>query len=743
MSYWTLNDATLESLGLTLAAGNFRVQGISTMTLDRAADFDATPILSYGAAVILACDGTPFFQGKVASVPTYASGSQEGQAVEVADAWGDLEETIYQEEWNTGTTAILQPRAVLGLGEIGGTWTYLTVAQQVRKIMEYAISQGVALQIGYVPTGERLLPTEIANVSCAEAIQMALKYHPDWIPWIDHSTTPPTFNVTPIGSAAGAAFAVDGTGPVEAFEVTSRSDLLPASVRIVYESADVVDGEVWRKVYVDKYPADGPDGGPQVLTASIPLEGMQMQIQKTRIQSRLLPTSSANAVAWLKEQFPVIAAIPDADLFCDTWALELVAENPLDFPPAISPQVSRMTFAEPEECTHQLLRGTIEDWMYKKVGPVRVYFHLTARPTVSALLRRVVEALPSELIITGTDAATKTYKSVAHWSPAESVPTGIAQAVYDALHAAMPYQGSVTISAPEMPLEPYHGRVISLPPTWPGMTAPVHSVDWDVASGTMTLGFGPAPHLAPADFLELQRILRARPVTWWSFDERDSGKFGYEAGPSARGDTVGGHDAPKADPVGPLGIAEQFRVSDPFFNAGDATWHVRVNEGYVLGINPEPGLTNPMGYATCAAEADLTITAGDSLYVKVSTDHMDLVDGAVIHKAAAVPSTIHAQPDPDGNDGEYYYEIATFTTVGGVVVLEHQQHLGGPILHRPSRNNRNADLIIHQYTEDTDGVLTETGSPIKMSFRQGLYVGLEAGPADNLTEFHALNLVEE
>jgi hypothetical protein len=747
MITWTLNDSSLETLGLTLAAGNFRVQAVSTMTLQRACNFDATEALSYGTAAILALDGTPYFQGKVVSVPKFGSGSDEGQVIEIADAWTDLEETIYQEEWATGITAVLQPRAVLGMGKIDAVWTYLTVAQQVKKILDYAISQGVNLAVGTIPTGERLLPTEVSNISCAEAVQMALKFHPDWIPWIDHSTTPPTFNVTPIGTATGAAFSVDGTGPVIDFELTARSDLLPESVRIVYETANEIDAEVYRKVYVDKYPADGPDGGPQVLTATIPLAGMSAQVQKSRIQTRTLPTSQATAKPWLKEKFPAIAAVADEDLFVKVWSLELVTEDDEDFPPPVSPQAERMAFTNVSQATHELVRGTMEDWMRRKVGPVRVYFELACRPSVPQALRDIVKTLPPAVIITGTNATTKTFKTLSHWSAAEEVPTGSAQAIYTAIHAAMPYQGSVTIAAEELPPVPYHGRVISLPPTWPGIACPVHSVDWDVASGTARLSFGPAPHLAPADFLEMQRILRARPVTWWSFAERDSSQIGDEDGPSAHGDTVTGHDIPKTEPSAPVPPAEQFEVSTPFADTVAETWHVRAEGGWVLGLNPEIGAGSVTVYLEVSALSNQTIVTGSGLWVKVTTDKMDLPTAAVWHYATTAPDSTHAQPDPSGQNGEYFYHVCSFVTVGDNVVIQTGRgHLGGPIIHRPARNNRNLDLTIHNFWENSDGYLTQAYLDSEdltkvLSWRQGLYVGFDAGAADNLDEADAINLV--
>jgi hypothetical protein len=312
------------------------------------------------------------------------------------------------------------------------------------------------------------------------------------------------------------------------------------------------------------------------------------------------------------------------------------------------------------------------------------------------------------------------------------VPTGIAQAIYTALHAAMPLQGTVTIEAEDIPAVPYHGRVVSLPPKWADMAAPVHSVDWDVGYGEMTLGFGPAPHLAPADFLEMQRILRARPVTWWSFDERDSGQLGYDAGPSAQGDTVAGFEIPKSEPVGQVAPPEQFRISAPFKDGTAGTWHVAADAGSVVSINPEPGAGNPMVTLTVAALTNQTIATGGKLWVKVTTNKKDLPTAAAYYYSGSDPTNVHAQPDPGGNNGEYYYLICTFVTVGSAVEISGQGHLGGPIIHRPSRNNRNLKVTIKHYKEDT-GFLQPNGSDTYLFFRQGLYVGT-TDPGDGVAQ---------
>jgi hypothetical protein len=617
----------------------------------------------------------------------------------------------------------------------------------IRAILEYAIDQGIALQIGTLPTGETMIPSEVENSTCAELIRECLKLHPDWIPAIDHSTTPPTINVLPSSDTEGtlaASFDLTG-GTISEFEIRERADMIPDSVRIVYELVSEIDGEVYRKTIIDKYPVSGPDAGPRVISATIPLAGLQMQIQKSRIQVRPLPADQSTAIAFLKEKFPALAAIADADLKVTKWAKALVTEDP-DFPDPISDRAPRLAFADISQATNELVRGTIEDWMRKRTGPVEITFEIVGRPTLSDDEKDLIASLPRTIVVTATNAITKTYRGISQWVAAEDVPTGIAQATYEAILAAMSWEGSLSFEEAECGAVSYAGKVINLAggaAGWGTMRAPVHAVECDIASGRTTIAFGPNPTLAPADFLELQRILRYRPTRWWSIEERDSDQIGAAANPSAAGDTVSGFEHPKTEPTSPVPAKEQFGVGKPFYDATGETWHVRAEAGEVLAINPEPGGGSVMIYLTATALANQIIASGGRLWVKVTTDKNDLATAAAWYYNAAAPTQVHAQPDPGGNNGEYYYWVCDFGTVGGNVVITARGHLGGPIIHRPARNNRNADLEIQDYWENTDGELIATGEPRVMSWRQGLYVGEAAPAVDGMDVFHAINLVGE
>jgi hypothetical protein len=735
---WSINEITLENLGITKAGVTFRAQAASTAAFEIGGNFDDTPGFGYGDTVILRRDSTVVFQGKVTSTPISGSGSREGQAVICGDAWDDLENTIYQEEWGTGGTpsTVLLPKAVLGIGKKSGAYARLTVGEMITLIVNYAISQGVAITMGTVPAGELMIPSEVSNSSCAELIRECLKLHPDWIPYLSHASTPPIFNVTQAGAEGAAAATIPLTGgSVTDFSVVYRSDMRPEAVRIVYEMAGEIDGEVYRKIRIDKYPSGGPDGGPRVISATIPLAGMQMQVQKNRVQSRPLPAegaAQADLEAYIKEKFPQIAHIDNDDLRVAVWELDLVDET-LAFPPEISPQAERMIFDDIADVTRELVRGTIEDWMRRKVGQVAVRLKVEGRPTLPQADKDLIAALPEYMTITGTDALTKTYKGLTQWVAEDDFPAGLAQATYEGIIASMSWEGSATLVDEDCGSFGYHGRIIKLTggdEAWANMTAPVHTVDMDILSGTTRISFGPHPYLAPADFLELQRILRFRPIRWWTKEERGADQFGGENLPSAAGDTVAPFETPKTTLLPPAPALQQFQVGRPFYDIGETKWKVRVLAGMVLTIDPAPGTV--MGYLT-AAQLDCDITAATVIYCKVDTAKDDLATAATLIATATAPTDTHAQPDPGGNAGVYHYKIASFATVSGAVVVDKRYHENGPIIHRPARNNRNLKIKVYQVEENTDGICEVADSPRYAFFRQGNYVG-PTDPGDSATE---------
>lgn len=545
MSAWTLNGTLVENLGVTFASYAFRQQAVSFCTFDSIRNFDAAELFAFGTAVTLAKDGAPFFQGKIQPILKSGEPGYEGHDYKLEDAWAELEATTYQEEWQIGAGSYFLPKAVLGLDASGDP---LTVGGQIAEVVTYAISVGVNLQMGSCPTGAVLWPEEVENITCAEIIRMSLRLNPDWIPWINHATTPPTLNVTKTADLTPLALATNGTGILESFNETTRTDLIPDSVRIIYEYATTIDDEVYRDAVIDKWPLHGPDSGPRVLCVTLPLAGGQMQMQKSRIKVRPIPkpgeTSSDRAKKWLRAKYLHMAEVPDAEFTITAFepSLWVDPDTTLNDPPPINPRATKLAVADVDDLPNELLDGSIEDWMRRSVGWVKVHCACTATAGASAqTLAAIAKGFPDVRFV-ATNAVTKIYKGVTHWAAEEDAPVGIAQAFYESLANAYLFEGSATLVDTEV--EHYQGRKLTLTGADTN-NAPITEVSGDVGSGKVVLTFGISERLAPADLLEIQRNLRRRKVTWWSKSERQSNKLGSELKPSAAGDSVSGFNQPQ------------------------------------------------------------------------------------------------------------------------------------------------------------------------------------------------------
>jgi hypothetical protein len=592
---WKANGTDFTELGISIAAGSFRAHGASILQLEADVPFDVTPLFTYNEAVVITYEdeiggGDTYFQGRCVSIPRYGSGSGEGQYYEIADAWEQLERTIYQEKWGysvaSGSTYVLDtdenrtvPRSVFGLDEDGDP---IQIGEIITNAIEFAATAGVNIAAGSIPTGEYPFHVEMTNVSVAEIIRTALRLHPDWVPWIDHSATPPALHITPISAMTAVSYPVDGSGDNGiTFDIQERLDLMPDSVRICYEWADeamspgAVDPDVdppdiYRKITIDKYPLGSPASGPGCIITHIPLQGLTEQRQKARLWCRTIPVVPSLvepepreiAKDWFKAKYPHMAAVPNEEFevigFDRAMIMEWegLPEDPKpakDPPPPINPRATRIDLTDDiTKYPRELYKGQIEDWMRVRVGRMEIKnVKIVAAPGAAPATRDAIrKGFPSFTII-ATNARTKRYSGPAQWTPGDNIPEGVAQAIYQSIRAANRWQGSVTIDSDEVPLSRLVGKKLNLTGSsvtgWDTMGAPIHSVSWDIQSGRATVEIGPSPYLAPTDFLELQRILRSLPVQWWAKEERDNtrSQYGSESGASAAGDSVGGFDFPE------------------------------------------------------------------------------------------------------------------------------------------------------------------------------------------------------
>jgi hypothetical protein len=425
-----------------------------------------------------------------------ANGGSEAQEYIIQDAWADLEKLTYQEPWAIKQTdytgGAYSPRVVLGLDSTG---TRISTSEQIAEIIAFAVSMGVSIQLGSIPTGMMLWPEEANGLSCAEIIRTSLRYHMDWIPWLDHTTNPPTFNVSPSGSASSRTLNVSGGSKVSGFQITQTPDRVPDGVKIIYKSCHLSDDVPYRTYRIDQAPF--PTGTTEQITAAlvaaaplgmlvteVELAGQQVQVQKQQVTVRAMPTTEAAAVAYLKLKFPIIKDV--GTFTVDDWDLSVV--TPTETAPTLDPLLVRKIgsgLSGDNGLKNELIDGSVPDWTQRRVGTVLVKFKTTPDGAMSEENKELLKSLPPWFMVTATNAVTKIYRGPSSYTPADSIPNGVAAAYLATLQAGCAYEGSITTIEADVGATRWHGSALNLSggdSAWSTMRAPIHSVSWDLAS---------------------------------------------------------------------------------------------------------------------------------------------------------------------------------------------------------------------------------------------------------------------
>jgi hypothetical protein len=554
---WTvsINGVTRspEEWNIEKISGNFASMGAETMTLVVSAERIGASSFPYRAQVTLAYKNVPFFQGRVDTVSPHADDSSEGYQVSVIGPWADLEKLVYQQEWAIGSGSVKLPRVVIGMDEAG---TLLPIGQVIRKVVGYAAETGIDIAPGAIENGTTLWTTQKENVMCSDVIREEARWMPDCVVWINHATVPPQLNVTKRANMTPATVDLNRGDMVGNFRILRRDDLKPDGVRIVYETAANIDGETYRDIHIDK--AGPEEFGIGVLSAAVNLAGIDMQFQKQRVRTRKLPTTAEEFAKWFAKKIGNETGVWEAgQVKISAFKRELIPEEKDEDddnkePKEINKFAGRVKPKRVEDLPRELVDGSIEDWMRRKVGQVRLTCIVTAQAGADPKVKEIFSGADGGMIefsetVTATNAVSKIYKGISQWTPAEKAPRGVAEMIFNGLQAPQ-FEGSYTLVDEEIAAVPWHASAVNFygaDPQYETAKAAVHSWSWDIESGVCDIAFGPNPRLGVMDVLEMQRMIRNRPVRWFSKDERSSNKHGSEFEPGSRGDTVGGHHAPK------------------------------------------------------------------------------------------------------------------------------------------------------------------------------------------------------
>jgi hypothetical protein len=284
MSIWTLEPAgnsgaasTLADLGIEspVLTRQSQTTGTFTFTLTAATSVTATtePWLD-DAIYLLRRDGVPHFRGRVRRLSRAADPTAESLAVTLEDAWGDLSETPYTQEWaaltRNGREILRTTRALLCYDQ---SQQRSSTADALAAIIASATYAGLTNLVADIALPTLIPPAiEATNQSCAEMIRTVLRWHPSATAIIDPGETGDTLVVRDQTTAPTRLISL-GQRPLESINIFDRNDLQVPDVHVFYETyatqSRSVDGAtdddpasiksaVRLAVFRDVYPPDSP-----------------------------------------------------------------------------------------------------------------------------------------------------------------------------------------------------------------------------------------------------------------------------------------------------------------------------------------------------------------------------------------------------------------------------------------------------------------------------------------------------
>jgi hypothetical protein len=165
-----------------------------------------------------------------------------------------------------------------------------------------------------------------------------------------------------------------------------------------------------------------------------------------------------------------------------------------------------------------LTEGEIPPWLNKDHGPVEIAgtFDITVRNPDSGSIADVMRNVKYVLEVTGTDATTRTYKRLTSYDAGESVPSGVATALFDSWNT-LEHEGDFVLTAAEPTGFIGPGNAFNLTAgrsAWATMAALVQTVTEQYDDGITRVSFGPPRNLDADSLVALFRALRSRRYSW-------------------------------------------------------------------------------------------------------------------------------------------------------------------------------------------------------------------------------------
>jgi hypothetical protein len=517
-----------------------KIKSISVFTFRAAVkDFTADPVfaeddhliirtgvLKDGDGDLVPNSGIVRFRGIVTEIPRDSDPENESLDYEVSDPWYWLENTVFQQQtlaWNGSAFAPYDTSHILIPYQRGpSAWTVLSAEAQIREACRWVIEEitpPCPMQIGTIEIdpdsydGGTVPLDEERDVLCSQVVTKMLRWAPDAVPWIDHTTGPPTLHCRRWSTLPSVSLALfNGVTVSSAITPLYRLQLPGVLLRFEQMNVVTVDGNEKSTLSLSeqKYPPATTGRELGCLIQTIDLVGSRGVVSSADIAVLPIKADSATAaekVLWWQQrvnwmQDPRVSDIVISEVTSESDD-DLGLPNELDecqIPPWLEYDAAANPDGVKSERVVFKARVTYKKW--KDDAKTVLEFDTTATSTPNYI---TVE-------INSTNAITKLYSVGETIQQQELEPPGLARFIYDGL-GILHYQGAITITRAEIAEEVNLGQRINLTGgriEWQTMNAMVVAITDDFGTGTTTVEFGPPSFLGAQEMIDFLRTNRFR-----------------------------------------------------------------------------------------------------------------------------------------------------------------------------------------------------------------------------------------
>ncbi len=660
MPIWTINGVPLATLGVT-AILRYGQQAADTLTLTQTGpDYDGPVLFTVRQAVVLRLVpdlGSPviWFQGKVRLIARAAETQSEALVYTCMGGWDLLSRRNYLQNFAQANdvndplstlTTTTRGRVILCQDDAG---LKISATEFIKAVLDYAIASGVELQKGTINIPYTLPWDEVTDLKDADAIQRVLQFIPDAQAWVDHRTTPPSFNCVQQPALEPAMLTLQPKGSPDnpvylratSVRVEPRDDIRVSTVVLIYLWTNTTNGAGWQGTARDAWPVDATGLEEDALVRTIQLAGSVTNFAEQRCKIRPIDPALVFTTA--------ITTTDSAWGAVSTFWLRKLKHLTSNYVTLIGFRKGTRVVDNPDDptealdsaCERELIEGAITDWMIDNKNikhqvqklTVEVVYDIIPDPAHPAVKERRAELLTTR--IRATSAQSQLYSLLDADSSvlAEPMPTGLAKMLWDALNAPR-YDGRVVFKHEQPAVIATTRNAINISGTaanWTAIGSPAQGVEIDLSNNTTAIDMGTPKQITADDLVAIYRQNRGR-ILVSSYQTRTTGQVGTNQTRQGLGvygpinDSAATRFYPATldvtvTPAGVMPTVDEIRPaivgaydSQPF-NPKSGDW-ININISGVTKFRYQVSLTAPAATDLFNFYFDYPFTSGTRFYVK-------------------------------------------------------------------------------------------------------------------------------